>query len=837
MSLQTSKNLPTFEPIQKPIKLSEIISKSHMSNGDSLSTNFSEATVIDTLPDFYLKVTKLSLSHNKLSSLTNISQFSQLTHLNISYNRLQSPQELLKVPHRENLLVLSIEGNPCSRHPDLIPIILTICPRLVDIDGFKISDHTRQDISDGVQLSKKLIPYLCKNQSILDGLDRDVKRIKLELELLQDCKLKITQETGPYWEDINARHDRWLKTTIKIPKLPNFAYHSKIRPYMLIDYIEIVGKSLHYFMSDETDDSSAQRLYKWMFCEVLLSLHSWGMHGVQLFLQEHTGTGNLDQCFQEEIEYFRTLCSTEEDSQQYSDIFPNAGTNMDLRGRSFERIFEKNTQVKENEWKVFPVFSCDGNYIKAILSVLQMQIKQIEELDREKQELLSFDTSCLGIPGFVDRNTEGLGVSPVDFVQDHYRASSRTTVKQGGSPNLLGISPREVEEQDFKKNRPPSTVINAGSTDFLGTSPRDSEEQELDQNSVVISVAKEESQNLFGVSPRDMEKQELNKNILVSSPENENDNKESLEASAISREESLKELKIEKEHMKKIEDEQRFRDELEERIREAVKLEKKALEIEKDKILEEKITISQKLKDLEEKGVRKREKKKERERESQELENRKTTKMHNEIQDKNSKLIVSGIGYLSNFLKKNKVLPAFHGLKEYSANLAKDLSKESSNLQFAENYRNKKIKSLVFLALRYAHIIAKTKRIRADNFYLGRLLLDSFFAWKNNHATKKSKGESNKQRGKSVKKIKDIDIDAALKTDFENLLKRLTNSEKHIKKLWKILRKKKNCIKRECLCGGFKCQSCIKEKTNFIKKELIYIKKKLVENKSRKGLQ
>ena len=238
---------------------------------------------------------------------------------------------------------------------------------------------------------------------------------------------------------------------IKIPKLPNFAYHSKIRPYMLMDYIEIVGKSLHYFMSDETDDSSAQRLYKWMFCEVLLSLHSWGMHGLQLFLQEHTSTGDLDQCFEEEIEYFKTLCRNEEGEMKSSDIFPDVGTDMALRVRSFEKIFDKNSSGQENEWKIFPVFSCDGNYLKAMMSVLQMQVKQIEELDREKQELLSFDTSCLGIPSFSDRNAEGLRVCSVDFSQDHYRASSRTTVKKGGSPNLLGISSRDLEDQELNK--------------------------------------------------------------------------------------------------------------------------------------------------------------------------------------------------------------------------------------------------------------------------------------------------------------------------------------------------------------------------------------------------
>ena len=358
----------------------------------------------------------------------------------------------------------------------------------------------------------------------------------------------------------------------------------------------------------------------------------------------------------------------------------------------------------------------------------------------------------------------------MDFSQDHYRASSRTTVKKGVSPNLLGISSRDLEDQELNK-----------------------------------------------------------KNLIISAEDEEN-----MEASARTREESLKKLKIQEEYLNKIQEEQRLKAELEEKIREAIKMEKEALENEKNKIIEEKARISQKLKDLEEQEVNKQER--EKEKELQELENRKTSKMHNEIQQKNNRLILSGTGHLYNFLKKNKILPAFRGLKQYSDKILSDLSKESSKLQVAENHHNKKLKALAFLALRYAHIIGKTKRIKADNFYRGRLLLDSFFAWKKKHASKKIKKSTQKPRGKSVKNKKDIDIDETLKTDFAKLLKRLTNSEKNIKKLWKLLKKKKNCIKRECLCGEFKCPSCIKEKTNFIKKELMYIKQKLVESKSRKIL-
>ena len=198
MSFQYSNKPRTLESKQKQLKLSEIIEKKHMSNGDSLCVNFSSITEIDKIPGFYLKITKLNLSHNNISDLGQISQFNQLTHLNISHNSITNIQELLKISYKEKLVVLCLEGNPCFRHPDIISLVLIICPRLVEFDGTKISDHTRQDIADGMQLTRKLIGYLCKNEEILHGLDKDVKKLKIEFEILQNCKGKMNQENGPF---------------------------------------------------------------------------------------------------------------------------------------------------------------------------------------------------------------------------------------------------------------------------------------------------------------------------------------------------------------------------------------------------------------------------------------------------------------------------------------------------------------------------------------------------------------------------------------------------------------------------------------------------------------
>ena len=67
------------------------------------------------------------------------------------------------------------------------------------------------------------------------------------------------------------------------------------------------------------------------------------MHNLQLFLQEHTNTSNLDQCFDDEIEYFRSLCITNDDTSAYSDIFPDTNTDIASRIKTFERVTAKSS--------------------------------------------------------------------------------------------------------------------------------------------------------------------------------------------------------------------------------------------------------------------------------------------------------------------------------------------------------------------------------------------------------------------------------------------------------------------------------------------------------------
>ena len=276
-----------------------------------------------------------------------------------------------------------------------------------------------------------------------------------------------------------------------------------------------------------------------------------------------------------------------------------------------------------------------------MLSVLQIQVSQIEELQREKEELLTFDTSCLGLPSFSERFNEGTRICSYDFSQEN-RASSRTTIK--GSPNLLGLSPQKEIENDEKKKK-------------------------------ILSKDESEQESIF-------EEDDATKNKI---------------------QEILK---------KKEEEENKLKLQYEERINKEILKEKENFETEKQRIINEKINVEKRLKELE----------------SIENENRKTQKQYNKILEKNKKFISSGCMLLSNLLNKNSFLHVFDALKSNLQEITNKLTTSYLQNVKAEEHFNKRLKSTALLALRYNHVVDKTKKIKADDFYKGRILLDSFYA-------------------------------------------------------------------------------------------------------------
>lgn len=126
-------------------------------------------------------ITKLYLSNNKISDLTGIEAFINLTHLSLANNEIFNFEELIKLP--TTLISLSIKGNFVEKNPNLYLLLLQRFRRLQEIDGFKISEETRKTIASGKELRMLLIPCL----SILENLNHEaikaVNLVKINLEI------------------------------------------------------------------------------------------------------------------------------------------------------------------------------------------------------------------------------------------------------------------------------------------------------------------------------------------------------------------------------------------------------------------------------------------------------------------------------------------------------------------------------------------------------------------------------------------------------------------------------------------------------------------------------
>ena len=378
--------LKTLQAELRPIYLTDLIDFSDIQNTKSLNLSNKSLSELNNLPFPCTSIKTLDLSHNKLKTLSGLSQFHNLVSLDLSYNQIVSLFELNYTQNKYYVLNLCLKANPCARHPNALPSILAIFPKLRKYDGVDISDRLRKDIIDGFVLERKMMKYFVESFKIIRKLEQGVKCLKIEYELLQACKGRISAESGPYWEDINARHLRDLNKMVQMPKISEFWSGCEIAPSAIIDFIDFVSKALDFEASEFCEE---KLVFEWAYKEVLLRLHKWGSHGLQLFIQEGLpGIGD-----NEEILVFK---------------------GMRLQGfriNEFEKPKKKldpvscdwNNSRVEREWEVFPVFPCDKGYLKAVFDVVQDQLRRIKDLQREKLELLSFDSSSIGIPSFADR--------------------------------------------------------------------------------------------------------------------------------------------------------------------------------------------------------------------------------------------------------------------------------------------------------------------------------------------------------------------------------------------------------------------------------------------------
>ncbi|CAG9323228.1 unnamed protein product [Blepharisma stoltei] len=427
--------------------LSQALSSIPNFNGDYLNASSHQLDEITTIPLNYTKITKINLSHNNLQTLDGINQFKNLTHINVSHNYIQSFTEFLKIKNPDNLLVLNIQENPISLHPNILPLLLSIFPHLIELNNIKIHDFIKQDILDSILLSKTLMKYLYRNEKLIMSLDIDIKRLKIKYELFNALKNKINPITGPYWEDINAAHNKELKKLEGFPKLPKYNYNKIIRPYMIINYIETASKALQKNDdSNSFDQDELFRIYKWLFCEILILMENSGKNDLQTFLEKSAKETNIniddqERLFETELLQFYQLGVVLDNAYTSKlnlnsariDVYPFPPENsINFLNNPSSRYLKAQNLTR------FPIFGCNQDYLRIILTIIKNQIDTIEILYNEKEQLLRFDASQLGLPGFSDPRIAGYSLK-----KD--RSNKEITEETRCSPiHCFGTSPEPI---------------------------------------------------------------------------------------------------------------------------------------------------------------------------------------------------------------------------------------------------------------------------------------------------------------------------------------------------------------------------------------------------------
>ena len=354
----------------KPSKLSDFLKKDFPIT-NKVDLNFKEIVILDLLPFKLLNVTHLDLSYNRLESLDGISQFNNLIYLNLSNNLLKTLQPLTKISKKEVLSVLLIKGNPAARHPNLIPLVMNIFPNLRECDKELINYSTHKDIMQAMELSQSLIPYLYINEQFILKIHKEIQFLNMKKELFSVALSRLDKSLLPNYFDMKEfslkQINKYKDLNIDIP-------NTKIRPTSIMEYISKVQSQLQ-INSAHLEEEIVCKIYRWLYCEILLFLHSQGNVDLQCFLKDYEEN---------------SLASYE---KSYNDSCESLNK---LDGITFDLLKFSQLSHYPQSLLHFPVFGCNSEYLNALIFVLHKQVSVLQSLLKERKCLLAeeFSDEC-----------------------------------------------------------------------------------------------------------------------------------------------------------------------------------------------------------------------------------------------------------------------------------------------------------------------------------------------------------------------------------------------------------------------------------------------------------
>lgn len=134
----------THKPLTKELILQKCKTDklSAIKNLNLWGNELDDLSILQDLPSVEI----VSLSLNKISTLSFFSNCKNLAELYLRKNQIQDLAEIRYLQHLPSLRVLWLSHNPCSEHPQYRTFIIKSLPHLVKLDNAEVTQEERQQV-------------------------------------------------------------------------------------------------------------------------------------------------------------------------------------------------------------------------------------------------------------------------------------------------------------------------------------------------------------------------------------------------------------------------------------------------------------------------------------------------------------------------------------------------------------------------------------------------------------------------------------------------------------------------------------------------------------------
>jgi len=383
--------MQTFRKIKKltPKSLNDSISQEKLQTLENrLMLNHMKITHIGKIINFpeLSKITHLYLSYNRIEKLDGIEFFTNLEHLGLSFNRILEFSELEKISFPEKIQGISLRGNFIELNPDYKAILIRKFKNIKIIDDEKIQENSQEYIEISYKIEQIFMDFIWKLEKCANRLEIIFKALQGAIELNKIYEIDITN------------YIKIIDKYSKIEEIPNFLLipNPSIKILAkLIDFCENIGNSDDFLLENEVKITEKSRR------ELFEKIKQKFIKNKDFSLETYINSKILlkyEILFNEIISKISTNFIKLK-SRNEKIIF--AAQNLIQINENLEAFYiENSAKISEEQLNFFnemstaqngfPIYSLNENYLKIIIEIIfNNYLKPIYENYRNNYEIIT----------------------------------------------------------------------------------------------------------------------------------------------------------------------------------------------------------------------------------------------------------------------------------------------------------------------------------------------------------------------------------------------------------------------------------------------------------------